>query len=130
MANCTEAFLDKAGEYSSINTNCLYDFKTSPLFLLGWVHSSVFNFIYETFFDGLRMAGGYLPYSAPYLSCMYIPKIEESVKQSVIDLVDKILAAKKADNTVDTTALEHKIDDLVYKLYGLTKEEIAIVEGK
>lgn len=43
MANCLEAFLDKAGEYSSIDTNSLYDFKTSPLFLLGWVHSSVFN---------------------------------------------------------------------------------------
>ena len=26
--------------------------------------------------------------------------------------------------------LEHKIDELVYKLYGLTEEEIAIVEGK
>lgn len=130
MANCTEAFLDQNGDYSSINTNCLYDFKISPLFLLGWVHSSVFNFIYETFFDGLRMAGGYLPYSAPYLSCMYIPKIDNTTMQPIITLVDKILAAKKADATADTSELEHKIDELVYELYGLTEEEIAIVEGK
>ena len=130
MANCTEAFLDQNGEYSSINTNCLYDFKISPLFLLGWVHSSVFNFIYETFFDGLRMAGGYLPYSAPYLSCMYIPKMDNTTMQPIITLVDKILATKKADATSDTTALERKIDELVYKLYGLTDEEIAIVEGR
>ena len=29
-----------------------------------------------------------------------------------------------------TSALEQKIDEMVYKLYGLTEEEIAIVEGK
>jgi hypothetical protein len=30
---------------------------------------------------------------------------------------------------VDTTALEQEIDQLVYKLYDLTAEEIAVVEG-
>ncbi len=29
----------------------------------------------------------------------------------------------------DTSALEREIDQMVYKLYGLTDEEIAIVEG-
>ena len=29
----------------------------------------------------------------------------------------------------DTSALERKIDQLVYALYGLTPEEIQIVEG-
>jgi hypothetical protein len=30
----------------------------------------------------------------------------------------------------DTFALEKQIDEMVYALYGLTPEEIAIVEGK
>jgi len=30
----------------------------------------------------------------------------------------------------DTFALEKQIDEMVYKLHGLTPEEIAIVEGK
>lgn len=30
----------------------------------------------------------------------------------------------------DTTALEKQIDQMVYQLYELTEEEIAIVEGK
>jgi hypothetical protein len=30
----------------------------------------------------------------------------------------------------DTSALEHQIDEMIYALYGLTPEEIAIVEGK
>ncbi len=30
----------------------------------------------------------------------------------------------------DTSELEGQIDDMVYELYGLTPEEIAIVEGR
>jgi len=46
-----------------------------------------------------------------------------------IGLVGRILAAKKIDPAADTTAWEAEIDRLVYALYGLTEEEIAIVEG-
>jgi hypothetical protein len=31
---------------------------------------------------------------------------------------------------IDTSALERQIDKMVYKLYGLTEEEIEIVEGE
>ncbi len=44
-------------------------------------------------------------------------------------LVDKILAAKKDNPQADVTALEKEIDQLVYKLYDLTEEEIRIIEG-
>ncbi|WP_080055051.1 TaqI-like C-terminal specificity domain-containing protein [Spirosoma aerolatum] len=46
------------------------------------------------------------------------------------DLVNQILAAKAADPAADTSAPESEIDKLVYELYGLTDEEIAIVEGR
>ena len=42
--------------------------------------------------------------------------------------VDRILAAKQRDAEADTSALEREIDELVYALYGLTPEEIKIVE--
>jgi hypothetical protein len=51
-------------------------------------------------------------------------------QQPFITLVDQILAAKKKDPQADTSALERQIDEMVYKLYGLTPEKIAIVEGK
>jgi adenine-specific DNA-methyltransferase len=35
---------------------------------------------------------------------------------------------KKAKPQADTSALEKQIDQLVYQLYGLTNEEIAIIE--
>ncbi len=40
-----------------------------------------------------------------------------------------ILSAKRRDSKVDTSELETKIDKMVYDLYDLTPEEIAIVEG-
>ncbi|MEP7134305.1 MAG: hypothetical protein ABI904_05180 [Chloroflexota bacterium] len=37
---------------------------------------------------------------------------------------------KRANPQADTKELERTIDELVYDLYGLTKEERDIVEGK
>ena len=37
--------------------------------------------------------------------------------------------AKQADPSADTSALESEIDRLVYELYGLSEEEVRIVEG-
>jgi len=40
-----------------------------------------------------------------------------------------MLDQKRANPTADVSAPEAEIDQLVYQLYGLTAEEIAIVEG-
>ncbi len=47
----------------------------------------------------------------------------------IANLVDEIIKIKKSDPNSDTTPLESEIDRLVYQLYGLTEEEIKIVEG-
>lgn len=44
--------------------------------------------------------------------------------------MDEIIEAKKADAKANTKDLEEKIDKLVYELYELTPEEIAIIEDK
>lgn len=58
-----------------------------------------------------------------------VPNASELQQQEIIDLVDKILAAKKQDSSADTGALEEKIDELVYDLYGLTEEEKNIIRN-
>lgn len=52
----------------------------------------------------------------------------ECVYESVIGLVDKILAAKRANRNADVSALKREIDQRVYCLYGSTAEETRIVE--
>ena len=58
-----------------------------------------------------------------------IKQISEEEQKPLISLVDQILAAKKENAAADTSAWEREIDALVYQLYGLTADEIAIVEG-
>jgi hypothetical protein len=51
-------------------------------------------------------------------------------KQKPVErLVARILAAKQRYAEANVSALEREIDELVYALYGLTPEEIKIVEG-
>jgi Alw26I/Eco31I/Esp3I family type II restriction m6 adenine DNA methyltransferase len=45
-----------------------------------------------------------------------------------ITLVDQILAAKTANPATDTSVFESEIDRMVYELYGLSPEEISIIE--
>jgi len=51
-------------------------------------------------------------------------------QQPIIALVDQILAAKRVNSSADTSAWERQIDEWVYKLYGLTVAEVALVEGR
>ena len=39
------------------------------------------------------------------------------------------ITAKKQNHQADTSALEREIDQLVYKLYDLTSDEISIIES-
>lgn len=61
------------------------------------------------------------------------PKIETLTQKKIVIqiefLVDQILTLKKQNKNVDTKQLELQIDQMVYELYGLTKDEIKIVEG-
>jgi len=63
--------------------------------------------------------------------CRLLPilKCDKEKQLPLIKLVDQIVNQKLQDNSADTTDLENQIDQLVYELYGLTEEEIRIVEG-
>tara|TARA_Y100001936_G_C15716479_1_gene478717 strand:- start:282 stop:464 length:183 start_codon:yes stop_codon:yes gene_type:complete len=46
----------------------------------------------------------------------------------IANLASQIISAKKEDSQSDTNSLENTIDQLVYELYGITDEEIKIIE--
>ncbi|MBR4130870.1 MAG: N-6 DNA methylase [Bacteroidaceae bacterium] len=57
-----------------------------------------------------------------------IPSVTINQQAEIVSLIDKIHDAKRENPSADTSALESEIDRLVYHLYGLTEEEIKIVE--
>lgn len=73
--------------------------------------------------------GGYYSYSSAVIDALPLALNFEN-QETVIKKVDEIIEAKKQNPNADTSKLECQIDKLVYQLYGLTDEEIRIVEGK
>lgn len=65
-----------------------------------------------------------------YIRNIPIPSATPTQQKLIIALVDKILTAKKANPQADTSKEEAEIDQLVYALYGLSEDEIKIVEGR
>ena len=75
-------------------------------------------------------AGGRLNLQRIYVSKIPIIDADGETKQKISNLADQILSMKKQNPEADTTELEAEIDRLVYELYGLSEEEIGVVEGE
>ena len=56
------------------------------------------------------------------------PDINNAIINQLDNIVDRILNAKGNNPSTDTSSLEQQIDLLVYKLYGLTYDEVLIVD--
>ena len=72
--------------------------------------------------------GGYQEHKPMFVEQIPIPKAVPQMKKDLASLVDEILNKQK--NNQDITELEKEIDRIVYQLYHLTDEEIAMVEEK
>ena len=65
----------------------------------------------------------YLIQRAPLVN---IPILQSSDNTIFVDLVDHIISLK--EKSQDTSILEAQIDNLVYKLYNLTYNDVLVVE--
>ena len=95
-------------------------------FLVGILNSKLLNWLF-------RITSTNNHVNIYELENLPIPQITESNKplcDEIIKCVDKILESKAKDSTLDTSKLESQIDSLVYKLYNLTNDEIAIIDSK
>jgi len=129
------------GDNRLINDTCVeikpLDSRLSKKFLLGYFQSAFCNwFAYNLIYNRAIRTMHFINY---YITQIPIPKIilkKENEQNPVINLVDKILSITKADDYLQNPQkqarvkeLQREIDQLVYQLYGLTEEEIRIVEG-
>ena len=57
-----------------------------------------------------------------------IPKASIEQQNPIVELINKIMEKKQSNSAADISLLEREIDRLVYKLYNLTDEEIAVIE--
>ena len=114
-------------------------------YVLGLLNSRLLEWIIRN--SATQMSGGYYSFESRFIRSLPIHPIDFSDKsdkakhdkmvalvERMMDLHERLAKAKAPDDKTklqrQIDATDHEIDRLVYDLYGLTEEEIAIVEGK
>jgi hypothetical protein len=103
----------------------LFDNTFNDKYILGILNSKLMQWVIYDLCP-VKM-GNARKYGLDYIKKLPISDGDSEIKNQVQILVDKVISTKK--ELADTTDLETQIDQLVYQLYELTKEEITIVEG-
>jgi hypothetical protein len=120
------------------------EFQIKPQFLLGLLNSKLMRSLWiGRFYDQRKtfpkIKGTYLK-ELPIPFTSVTTGVERQRHEALVGLVDKLQAivgrlhsatspAEKATLQNAMTATDQQIDALVYELYGLTAEEIELVEG-
>ena len=118
--------------YSDRNTGLIFLKKESPLnlkYILGIFNSAFINFVHSKTHNST-----YISFPSIHRLPLKIASMKQ--RQGVMNWVNKILSLTKSDDYLTNSKKQNKvkeyekqIDELVYKLYNLTPEEIRIVEG-
>ena len=94
-------------------------------YILSILNSKLINFSFLNFYQSGGIEG---EITLQAIQKIPIPSVDKRKEKQMNDLVDKIISQKQQG--IDSSENERKIDELVYKLYDLSEQEIKIVEGK
>ena len=100
-------------------------------YLIAFLNNDFVAFIFKTFYAGGNLGENGFRYKKAFIEKIPIPKINaknQKIANEIKILASEILELKK--EKADTKELERKLDELVYKLYDLNEEEIALIENK
>jgi len=145
VARRLTATLDEEGIGILVAVHSVQGKKYENKFLLGLLNSKLFNWLHIIRFYSARIPEGSLRYPISFFSDLPIRTLDLALEEDnicynrIINKVDLMLALNKQLQEVHTpheqTVLQRQIentdrqiDTLVYELYGLTEEEIQIVE--
>lgn len=117
-------------QYYALNTIVVVTLKgektISLKYLLALLNSKLLNFYYVTEHKSTKKV--FSEIQARSVGELPIKLIAAERQEKLVGLVDQILNSKEDDTQADTSTLENEIDKQVYHLYGLTYDEILIVD--
>ena len=116
-----------------IEKNIIQDSKT----LLACLNSNLYQWIFAIQNPSIKIGGEFFSINSPHILRLPFKKPTIKQREGFNKVVDKIMAITKASDYLENPAkkeevkeYEKQIDQMVYKLYGFTTEEIKIVEEK
>ncbi len=116
--------IDTAQHYLPSNGYILTSTKLPIKYILGLLNSKLMHYYFH--FIGIMTAGGAYTLKAATISALPF-KIAKNTAE-ISSIVDKILSIKENDHNADVSKEESEIDYLVYQLYGLTYDEVLVVD--
>jgi adenine-specific DNA-methyltransferase len=121
--------IDTNGTYSSADTTIVklldkWSDKLDLYYLVAVLNSKVLDYYFKSY--GKLMDYRYEYYPGPV---GLLPIVIDNEITKISELSKKTSDLKKSDADADTSELEKQINDLVYALYDLTKEEIEFIEN-
>lgn len=119
----TNGFLGTTTVYSLILKE---EYSSYIKYVLGILNSTLLDYIHKK--NTIPQAGGFFRYQQLFIKGLPIKFGNNEHVQDIIKLVTKILDVKKVKPLADVSIEEHKIDRLVYDIYGLTYDEVLIVD--
>ena len=122
MATELQAFFDRKNFYC--NQKCFIITGNALKYITALFNSKVVFWYFKRI--GATLGSSGYEMSKIFIELLPIPKLSEEEQLPFVRLVEQILALKEQGK--DTTALEAKIDLLVYKLYDLTYEEVKVID--
>ena len=96
------------------------------LYLLGYLNSRVATYLFSQI--GSTSGVGTTRWQAFTMERLIVPLVTAEQQSQMARLVKRVLLIKKGDHSASTSLIEREIDLLIYRIYGLTREEIAAVE--
>lgn len=126
--NLLDCCLDENGNTIAGKTTLVVTAKdlNTLKYLMAIINSTLIIFYLKQKYPAASYNQG-ISFNPDMINNLPIPKIDNKIVNKVVKLVDNIIEFKKQDK--DTTALENQIDEIVYSLYGLSDEEVKVVEG-
>lgn len=128
VAKKLTACLDNKGSGLLVAVHAIEPFDCREIYyLLGLINSNLLNWFHLHTFYSVRIPQGSLKYPVDCISTLPIPdpKTHKDEFVKITNIVKKCI-----ENRGEAGSFVKKIDEIVYKLYGLSKDEIKIVEGK
>lgn len=125
---CIHACLIEETTLNDLNSMNIINIRESPECVLGILNSRLISFWFIHKFNKMQRET-FPQFKVNELADFPLPKNRAERSDEITMLVAQILAAKKANPAANVRPLEAAIDRLVYELYGLTAEEITIVEA-
>ena len=119
--------LDTEQHYLPSNAYILTSDTIPIRFILGLLNSKLLHYYFG--FIGVMTAGGAYTLKAATIEAFPIAIGTREQQKEIAAKVESILNAKAKDKQADVSSIESEIDHLVYNLYGLSDNEIKIVEG-